>query len=172
MCKIKFSYCFFERITPIGFPVQTRSPSFTDQVAGVVFTSTHSERSFPLKSDFHWGTSPAVSGRSRAAKTSDFIVMRCPRVSPLLPRQVEQQFHRSLPKNRGLDLRWRRNATQRLPHRLPSTLRPSTPNHRKPAAINLIPELQAVSSGSPNRNLLIHFFTSSRFICPNLHLHS
>jgi serine phosphatase RsbU (regulator of sigma subunit) len=29
MCRMKFSYCFSERITPIGFPLQTMIPSLT-----------------------------------------------------------------------------------------------------------------------------------------------
>ena len=50
MCRMKFSYCFSERITPIGIPLQTNNPSFTVHVAGEVFTSTQPVRSRPLKS--------------------------------------------------------------------------------------------------------------------------
>ena len=50
MTRMKFSYFFVDRITPIGFPVHTINPSFTDQVFGEVFTSAQFVRSFPLKS--------------------------------------------------------------------------------------------------------------------------
>ena len=39
MCRMKFSYCFSVRITPIGWPVQNIIPSRTLQVSGAGFTS-------------------------------------------------------------------------------------------------------------------------------------
>src|SRR5690606_32089086 len=41
ICRIKFSYCFSLRITPMGSPVLTSSSSLTDQVSSAVLTLTH-----------------------------------------------------------------------------------------------------------------------------------
>ena len=61
-----FSLCWLLRMTPIGLPVQTRSPSRTLHVSGEVFTSTHPVRSLPLKRSRHWGTASwAVTGAER-----------------------------------------------------------------------------------------------------------
>ena len=57
---MKFSYILVERITPMGLPVQTSNPSFTDQVSGEVFTSTQLVRSFPLNNS----TKPNPAGGS------------------------------------------------------------------------------------------------------------
>ena len=40
---LKFSYCFSERITPIGLPVLISSLPFTFHVSGLVFTSNHNK---------------------------------------------------------------------------------------------------------------------------------
>src|SRR5258706_10716682 len=39
--RMKFSYCFSERITPMGWPVQTSSSPFLVHVSGDVLTSIH-----------------------------------------------------------------------------------------------------------------------------------
>src|SRR5690625_2554277 len=56
MSRIKFSYCFSVRMTPIGHPVHFNMPSSTNQVSLEVFTSTKLVRSFPLKSFLNCGT--------------------------------------------------------------------------------------------------------------------
>jgi len=48
MCRMKFSYCFALRITPIGWPEQISRPSCTFHVSGAVLTFTQPERSLPL----------------------------------------------------------------------------------------------------------------------------
>ena len=55
MCRhsssmMKFSYGRSVRITPVGTPVETMSPSRTENVSGATFTGTQPERSLPLKS--------------------------------------------------------------------------------------------------------------------------
>src|SRR5690625_6386413 len=68
MSRIKFSYCFSVRMTPIGHPVHFNMPSSTNQVSLEVFTSTKLVRSFPLKSFLNCRGLLPASDVKRSAK--------------------------------------------------------------------------------------------------------
>ena len=65
------------RITPIGWPVQINTPSFTDHVAGEVFTSTQPARSLPLNKSTQRGADGSagtcVGIKTRAAMINESV---------------------------------------------------------------------------------------------------
>src|SRR5690625_7949513 len=68
MSRIKFSYCFSVRMTPIGHPVHFNMPASTNQVSLEVFTSTKLVISFPLKSFLNCSGLLPASDVKRSAK--------------------------------------------------------------------------------------------------------
>ena len=69
-CRMKFSYCFSVRMTPIGRPLHTSTPSRTVQVSAAVFTLTQPDRSLPLNSSWNCGGSAARAVASPHDRTA------------------------------------------------------------------------------------------------------
>src|SRR5579885_3320407 len=91
--RMKFSYCFWVRSTPVGTPVVTIIPSRAVKVSGALLTATHPVRFLPLNSGTKPSSSPAVStvsGRKRQGRRSH----RLPVMALILVR-MRRRFRKS-----------------------------------------------------------------------------
>src|SRR5882762_6406062 len=74
MCRMKFSYCFSERITPMGWPVQTSSSPFLVHVSGDVLTSIHDKGiSFLLDVDVRFSSGTRLPNSTGACWEKDSV---------------------------------------------------------------------------------------------------